>query len=291
MISIIIWITQSIFWALWMVVSKLALQNKNVWNNFQTFFSRSAHIVIIALLFFTGILEFQSPIWIFWIKEWLLLFWSWAALYFTYFLRREAYGNEKVSVLQPFAMIFQIFPIIFGFIFIASERTNIITFFMALVASAVVIIPSIDFKNFKMNRYCSMVLLSSTIKSVQIFIVLYLISILDSSTFYFIESFYIVFMSVVLMIWKKQLWDFKKVSLDYAKILFTANAIWIISILLVLTMYTSIGIVATSLISLLYLVFVYLFWYLILKEIPEKKDVIIAFVVSICIIVWMFFKA
>ena len=274
-----------------MVVSKLALQNKNVWNNFQTFFSRSAHIVIIALLFFTGILEFQSPIWIFWIKEWLLLFWSWAALYFTYFLRREAYGNEKVSVLQPFAMIFQIFPIIFGFIFIASERTNIITFFMALVASAVVIIPSIDFKNFKMNRYCSMVLLSSTIKSVQIFIVLYLISILDSSTFYFIESFYIVFMSVVLMIWKKQLWDFKKVSLDYAKILFTANAIWIISILLVLTMYTSIGIVATSLISLLYLVFVYLFWYLILKEIPEKKDVIIAFVVSICIIVWMFFKA
>lgn len=290
MIGIIMWIIQAIFWALWMVVSKLALQNKNVWNNFQTFFSRSSHILIISVLFLTWILEFQSPIGIFWLNEWLMLAWSWAALYFTYYLRREAYANEKVSVLQPFAMIFQIFPIIFGFIFIASERANVITFFMALIASAVVIIPSVDFKNFKMNKYCSMVLLSSTIKSVQVFVILYLISILDSSTFYFIESFYIIFLSICMMFTKKQFWDFKKVTYDYAKILFTANTVGIISILLVLTMYTTIGIVATSLISLLYLIFVYLFGYLILKEIPAKKDVIIAFLVAICIIIWMLFK-
>ena len=284
------WILQATFWALWMVLSKLALQNKNVWNNFQTFFSRWAHIVIIFVLFLTGILEFESPSWIFWVKEWILLSISGWALYFTYFLRREAYANEKVSVLQPFAMIFQIFPIIFGFIFIAAERANFITFIMALLASAIVIIPSLDFKNFKMNKYCSMVLLSSTIKSAQVFIILYLISIIDSSTFYFIESFFIIFLSLILMFTKKEFWDFKKVKFDYAKILFITNMVGITSILLVLTLYTSIWIVATSLISLLYLVFVYIFGYIILKEIPAKKDVIIAFLVAICIIIWMIFK-
>jgi hypothetical protein len=44
------------------------------------------------------------------------------------------------------------------------------------------------------------------------------------------------------------------------------------------------------LISLLYLVFVYIFGYFILKEIPEKKDIIIAIWVAICIFIWMIFK-
>jgi hypothetical protein len=62
-------------------------------------------------------------------------------------------------------MLFQVFPVILGFIFIATERANLITFLSALTASFIVIIPNIDWKNFKMNKYSLMVLASSTIKS------------------------------------------------------------------------------------------------------------------------------
>jgi hypothetical protein len=44
-----------------------------------------------------------------------------------------------VSVLQPYAMLFQVFPVIIGFIFIASERANLITFISAIIASIIVI--------------------------------------------------------------------------------------------------------------------------------------------------------
>jgi drug/metabolite transporter (DMT)-like permease len=76
----------------------------------------------------------------------------------------------------------------------------------------------------------------------------------------------------------------------YSGLLFTANTIGIVSIILALTMYTELWVVATSLISLLYLLFVYLFGYLILKEIPKKKDIIIALLVAACIFIWMLFK-
>ena len=88
-------------------------------------------------------------------------------------------------------------------------------------------------------------------------------------------------------------WEFseiKKITKKYAKLLFSANFVAVISVLLVLTMYSTLWVVTTSLLSLLYLVFIYIFWYIILKEIPGKKDIIIAVLVSICIVVWVLFK-
>ena len=187
-------------------------------------------------------------------------------------------------------MLFQVFPVILGFIFIASERANLITFLVAIIASFIVIIPNIDWKEFKMNKYSFMVLLSSTIKSGQIFIVLYFLTIVSPISFYFIESLLIIIISIFMIMIKSEFSEIKKITKKYAKLLFSANLVVIFSVLLVLTMYSSLGVVTTSLLSLLYLVFIYIFWYLLLKEIPSKKDVLIAIWVSICIVIWMLFK-
>ncbi len=211
-------------------------------------------------------------------------------LYTTYPLRRNAYANEKISVLQPFAMLFQVFPVILGFIFLASERANIITFLMAILASFIVLIPNIDFKNFKMNKYSSMVLLSSIIKSWQVFAVLYFLTILSPSNFYFIESLFIIIISFVLILVKKEFNEIKLITKKYSKLLFFANLVAIIWILLSLTMYSSLWVVLTSLLSLLYLVFVYILWYFILWEKPTKKDIVVTFLVAVCIIIWVMFK-
>lgn len=287
---ILLWLVQSAFNAFWMVMTKKILENKKVWNNLQTLFNRWYHFFIIWLIFLLWFIEFNNPVDTLILNDYLLFFWATIALYITYPLRRTAYANEKVSVLQPFAMLFQVFPIIIWFIFIASERANIITFIAALIASAIVILPSINFKNFKINKYSLMVLISSVIKSFQVFATLYFLTKLNPASFYFIETLIVLLISLILMIMKSEFWEFKLVTKKYLKLVFWTNTIVIFSILLALTMYTTLWVVATSLLSLLYLVFVYILWYIILKEIPSKKDIIITILVSICIFIWMWFK-
>ncbi len=191
---LILWIIQSFLASFWMILTKKVVENKAVWNNWQTFISRMNHATFIGVLFIVSTyfldidnlkLNVSSDIINF--KNVLLFLTSACLLYITYPLRRTAYANEKVSTLQPFAMLFQVFPVILGFTFIATERANVITFISAIVASFIVILPNIDFKNFKINKYSLMVLLSSIIKSWQIFIVLYFLTIVTPSNFYFIE--------------------------------------------------------------------------------------------------------
>jgi len=273
-----------------MVLTKKVLENKLIWNNWQTFISRLSHAIILLLIFSFWFIDYSIP------KESITSFniFLWIAstiwIYITYPLRRVAYANEKISVLQPFSMLFQVFPIIIGFIFIASERLNIITFFMATLAAMVVIWANIDFKNVKINKYSLMVLTSSIIKSVQIFAILYFLKFIEPASIYFIESVLIIFISSLLILIKKEFKEIKLISKKYFKLLLTSNVIVITSIMLSLTLYSTMWVVATSLISLLYLVFVYILWYFFLKDIPSKKDILITIFVVLCVITWLYFK-
>jgi hypothetical protein len=101
-------------------------------------------------------------------------------------------------------MLFQVFPVIIGFIFIASERANLITFLSAITASIIVISTSIDYKNFKFNKYSLMVLTSSTIKSFQVFATLYFLTKFNPASFYFTETVLIIIFSIILILIKKE---------------------------------------------------------------------------------------
>ncbi len=289
--SFLIWILQALFWALWLVSSKVLLKIKPIWNNLHTLFNRWIHAVLLIVLFWIWIFEYDiksNPISS---LEWFLLFVSSIASYFTYYLKRVAYVNEKVSTLQPFTMLAQILPIIFWFIFIASERVNIITFIMALIASFIVIWTSIDLKKFKINKYSLLVSLSSVIKSIQLFFVVYLLTKLNPVTYYFTESLILIALAIFFAFLRNDFWKIKTFTKKYSLILVFTNVVIMFSVLLILFMFSSLWIVATSLISLLYLVFLYIFSFFILKEVPSKRDIIITLFVVICIIIWTYFKS
>jgi len=286
----IIWIIQSFLGASWMVLTKKVLENKKVWNNIQTFISRFSHTIILLSIFLLWFMEYNIPeasITTFNIWLWIIAT-MW--IYITYPLRRTAYANEKISVLQPFSMLFQVFPIIIGFIFIATERLNIITFLAAIAAAMVVIWANMDFKNIKINKYSLMILTSSIIKSIQIFAILYFLTFLSPGSIYFTESILIIFFAIALLLIKWEFGEFKLITKKYLALLLSSNIIVIVSILLSLTLYSTLWVVATSLISLLYLVFVYILWYLFLKDIPSKKDILVTIFVVFSVIVWIYFK-
>jgi len=287
---ILIWIIQSFLNATWMVLTKKVVENKKISNNYQTFFSRTHHFLIIWFLFYIWFLDYNFIEANLQNNDFLILLaWS-IAIYTTYPLRRIAYANEKVSVLQPYAMLYQVFPIIIGFIFIANERANLITFISALLASIVIIWTSINYKNFKFNKYSLMVLTSSIIKSFQIFGVLFLLTKFNPASFYFTESIILMIISISLIILKKEIKQIKLLSKKYVKLLLLVNTIVVTSILLSLTLYSTLWVVTTSLLSLLYLIFIYILWYFILNDKPAKKDILVTVFVVLCIIIWMLFK-
>ena len=287
---IILWIIQSFMNATWMILTKKIVENKVIWNNLQTLFNRWYHLVIVWLLFLVWFFNFEITTTPFSTNDIIILLVATSWLYITYPLRRIAYANEKVSTLQPFAMLFQVFPVIIWFIFIASEKANFITFLSAIIASFIVIFSNIDFKKFKINKYSLMVLTSSLIKSCQVFATLYFLTKLNPANFYFLETIIIIIFSLSLMFVKKEFNEFKLLKKDYVYLLVFANSIVIVSILLALTMYSTLWVVATSLLSLLYLVFIYILWYFIIKEVPSKKDIVITLLVSICIVIGMYYK-
>jgi len=287
---IILWIIQSFLNSVGMILTKKVLENKAVGNNIQTLFSRFNHLIILLLVISLGFFDFKLNNSWFTYTDIVLLLVATTWLYITYPLRRIAYANEKISTLQPFAMLFQVFPVIIGFIFIASERANLITFIFALIASFIVIIPNIDLKTFKINKYSLMVLTSSIIKSFQLFATVYFLSKLDAVNFYLLESIIIIIFSVILLIIKREFNQFKLLTKKYVRLLTIANSVSVVSIVLVLTMYTNLWIIATSLLGLLYILFVFSLWYVFLWEKPTKKDIIITILISICITIWLFFK-
>jgi hypothetical protein len=92
------------------------------------------------------------------------------------------------------------------------------------------------------------------------------------------------------MLFKKEFSELKLLTKQYIKLLMFTNSIVIISILLALTMYSTIWVILTSLLSLLYLGFIYILWYFILKEVPTKKDTLVTLFVAVCIIIWVTFR-
>jgi len=290
MFALILWVFQSFLNATGMVFTKKVVENKVIWNNLQTLINRWYHFFIIWILFLLWFFNYNIKNVDFSINDFFILFIATSWLYITYPLRRIAYAKEKISVLQPYAMLYQVFPIIIGFIFITSERANLITFLSAITASLVVILTSINYKKISFNKYSLMVLLSSTIKSFQIFAVLYFLTKFNPASYYFTESLLVISISLVLIFFKKEFKQIKLLTKKYIKLLMTTNSIVIVSILLSLTMYSTLWVVLTSLLSLLYLWFVYIISYFILKEIPSKKDVTVTIIVSFFIIIWIIFK-
>ena len=82
-----------------------------------------------------------------------------------------------------------------------------------------------------------MVLTSSCIKSVQVFAAIYFLSLVSPASFYFTESLFIIFYSVILILLKLEFNQIKLITKKYALLLVITNFIVITSILLSLTMY------------------------------------------------------
>jgi hypothetical protein len=278
-------VLQSALNALGTVVTQKVLAKRAVGNDWQTFIARGSNLVILTAFLSFSAFEFPRAAFETGAAATAGLFLlSTAMVYSTYPLRRTAYMNEKISVLQPFVMARQAFVVIASF-FLLSESVSVITFGSALLAIFVVTFAGTNGLKLAFNRYCAMVFGASLIQALQILIVVRFVSLWGAAGFYYVESIAIVIISAFLIVFRGKFSEWKNMTPDYLKLQIFSNVVALAAVVLTLFFYGTLGIVVTSLVSFLYLAFLYAMNYALSREIPSKGDVLSTLAVLILIAV------
>lgn len=278
-------VLQSALNALGTVVTQKVLAKRAVGNDWQTFVARGSNLVVLTAFLSFSAFEFPKAAFETGIAATAGLFLlSTAMVYSTYPLRRTAYMNEKISVLQPFVMARQAFVVIASF-FLLSESVSAITFGSALLAIFVVTLAGTDGLKLAFNRYCAMIFGASLIQALQVLIVVRFVGLWGAAGFYYVESIAIVVISAMLIVARGKFSEWKNMTPDYLKLQVFSNVIALAAVVLTLFFYGTLGVVVTSLVSFLYLAFLYVINYVLSGESPSKKDVLSTMAVLILIAV------
>lgn len=285
------WIIWALLVSLWDIAYKksVIVSWSKLSNYWYQFISWIVYLLIILLVYlFAVFFNFQDFTNILSLKVLLIFVLIWSISVNWGILSSYAYKNEKISVLTPYQQFETIFTVIFWFIFFS--WVSFVSFIFVLIAWAALIMWSIDFKNFTFNRYAFAVMLSSLIYSVKSNLLAYLLISITPLESIFYSNIFTFICALALIYFKKELtqsiwWTDKKMIIFMHTESITRILVWFVYAYLV----AEIWIIQTALLWLLNIFTNMAFWYFIFKEVPTKKDYIVALVVVCCVILWNIF--
>lgn len=271
--TVLLVLIQSALSALGTVVTQKVLVKRAVGNDFQTFIARSGNFLVLSAFLAFSVFEFPRETFetgAYATALWFAL--SVAMVYSTYPLRRTAYMNEKISTLQPFVMARQAFAVIAAF-FLLSESVSTLTLLSALAAIVVVTLAGTGGFRLSFNRYCGMTLVASFVQALQVLFVVKFVKLWGAAGFYYLECLVIMGVSAILVVSRGKLAEWKAMTGEYLRLQLFSNVVALAAVIITLFFYGSLGVVVTSLVSFLYLAFLYAINYFFQKEIPSRSDV------------------
>lgn len=197
----------------------------------------------------------------------------------TYYL----YRNEKNSVLLPYENLDKIFTVILGFFYF--KNTSLISFIITLCAVVIIIIFTINFKKLTLPKNIWFIILRAFLIVIKnLFLASILVKISSITYFTYNAIIYSLVLFVPIFIRKDYNW-LKECSKDFYINRFWTAVIWQIASFISLLLLEKQWIIISNLLGFLGIWVSFLFWYLILKDKPTKKDISQAIIV--CILVWL----
>lgn len=212
-----------------------------------------------------------------------LLALSMTLMYASYPLRLGAYRNEKVTVLQPFAMARPVFTVILGFAFVASERANPWPFVFALLALAVIIGSQLKGGRLVFNRWSLMLAAAGLLGACQTFITVGFIRLLGGPAYYVAETAALLLISASALTVSRGWGGIAQVKRPWFALNAANGALGTLGVLILFEIYRTAGIVTGALAQLLFVAFVFVFSMSILRERPTFKDVAVSAAVAACV--------
>lgn len=204
------------------------------------------------------------------------------------FFEQYLYKNEKVSALMPYEYLSSIFIIILSF-FIFKD-VSILTLIITLFAVIIITLFSIDLKNISVPKSFKLILLRHSIYTVKFLAIWYLLLSITNFDYFAIFTFIFFIISLTVFIKNKYYKVLKKWTKAFFNYRLLASFLWIIVELITLFIISNMWLIVATLLWFLWLASTLIFWYFILKEKPEKKDIFLALIVLSLISIWYYFK-
>ena len=221
-------------------------------------------IYSLILIFFVIIIEFSA-------------FYIWQGLY----------KVNKISQLLPFENINKIFSIIIWFLIF--QNNSIYAFIIAVVCFLIILIFSLDLRNFTLPKKLHKILTAEFLISLETLLLAHLLLKYSNIT---ISMIWIIFSTILISLFLIDKNDYKKLfkqSSSFYKNRFIAAVLWWLAYLISLFLIKTLWIISTILLQFLWIWFTIILSYFILDDKPNKKDIGLSIILTILVWIWLFF--
>ena len=203
-------------------------------------------------------------------------------------LYQHIYQNEKLSVIMPYANLNKVFALIVSYWLYQDVSTfSLIITFVTIVVTAVF---AIDWKSFTLPKMLGKFVIAEVLLTGRFLLSGYLVLELGDVLFFAVDRlvYFIIMLGIVFLsgVPGQIIHLSKKFYVNRIMASVMGSVAWLIGLFLITELWMSIVI----LLSFLQAWVTLLFGYLILKEKPSRKDLIMTVVVTVLVGVWFFFR-
>jgi len=288
--NIILWIISALFWSVADTIwKKSVLLSKLPQSLFSVYWPITWIIIIYCIIYFGKIERtiFSD------IKMLIVILLIAIISYSVTFLTINVYKKVKLSELLPYKNLDKIFVVLFGFIIFywTKNWTSITSFIITLSTIFIIIFFSVDIKKISFSKDILFFFLLKFLESTITLLVWYVFLSYSTIEYLSIEIFMFLSIAIIISLLQKNnlklLFTQKK---EFYKYRIWASLIsWVWFIVWLYIIETSWVLIAT-LLSFIWLIFQIFSMKFILKDNPERKQIILAFVVMFMIWIWYYFK-
>jgi hypothetical protein len=210
-------------------------------------------------------------------------------------IEQAIYKTEKLSVLAPYTNLDTIIITLISYLIflkfsILSFQTSFFSFIIALIAGIIITVSSIDFKNFWLPKDIRLLLFSRLLRIIKNMFTGYFLVQISSIDFFVLNNASYVILSFIILIYKKELNQFNKITIKFFLYRMFSSLIGCVSYIIWLFLIKNLGLIISNLLWFFSLFTTLVISYFFLKDIPTKKNIIVTILISICIILWVIFK-
>ena len=287
---IILWIISALAWAIWWTYRKKAVDAWKLSTSLFAIFWPVFWIIVILILWY--FLWFDKLIYSDYIIISIILLIVIIEI-FTNFLEIYVFKKTKLSYLLPYQNLDKLLIVfIWFFIYYWTDNwSSIESFFIILFTIFLIIYFSIDKKNLRIDKIIWIYLFRKTLSAISWLLIGYILLKYSTLSYMSINSILVIITYIIIIkITKDNFMIIFNQTREFYNARFASLFLWWSSFLLSLFLIESLGLLIATLISFLWLVFSIFSMKLILWDTPEKKQIILAFLVSILIWIWYYFK-
>lgn len=288
--NIILWIISALFSSIWWVYQKKAIENSNISTSLFSILWPIIWAFIIGSLMF--ILNISTDIY----SNWVIILLTLLIVFLeigSNFLNIYIYKKTKLSELLPYFNLDKLLIVLIGFFLFywTKNSTSIESFIIILFTIIIVIWFSIDFKNLKINKNIWLFIFSKSISSISTLLIGYILIQYSAVEYMSINVIFTFILYFLILIITK---DNVKILLKQTNIFYKSRFLWLIlwwtSFILWLYIIQTSWVLIATLLSFIGLIFSIISMKLILNDNPNRKQIILAFIVMFMIWIWYYFK-